>query len=134
MKLSSGYSKKRARIEIIPLIDIVFFLLATFALVSLSSVKNQGVSVHLPKAVSGKPQEIQHIVTVSVTESGELYVDKHRIPAEELPAYLKTLKAGTPDLKVLINGDENAKFGKAIGVLDEIRKLGITKVSIRTKS
>src|ERR1700742_2231469 len=97
-----GGGGKRARIEIIPLIDIVFFLLATFVMVSLSMVKNQGISVNLPSASTGNPQEAKNIVTVTISDKGQLYFDKELVPYEDLPNRLKSLKAADPDVKILI--------------------------------
>ena len=126
-------TKKRACIEIIPLIDIIFFLLATFVMISLSMVKNQGISVNLPTATTSSTQEISKIITITLSGEQEIYIDKDLVSLEQMSARLKELKASDPDLKVLINGDEKASFGRAINVLDEIRRLGILKVSIRTK-
>ncbi len=134
MKIPSPSPKKRARIEIIPLIDIVFFLLATFAMVSLSMVKNQGISVNLPIASTANTQDSKNIVTNTVKETGEIFLNKNLVSSQELTTQLTHLKNSDSDLKVLINGDEKAYFGKAILVLDEVRRLGITKVSIRTKN
>lgn len=134
MKIPSLSTKKRARIEIIPLIDIVFFLLATFAMVSLSMVKNQGISVNLPIASTANTQDSKNIVTITVKETGEIFFNKNLVSSQELTTQLTQLKNNDADLKVLINGDEKAYFGKAILVLDEVRRLGITKVSIRTKN
>src|SRR3989344_5382330 len=127
--------RKRARIEIIPLIDIIFFLLATFVMVSLSMVRNQGISVNLPAAATSKAQEPKApAVTLTVSDRGDVYLDKESVTFEAMSARLKQMKAQDPDLKVFINGDEKAYFGKAIAVLDEVRRLGIAKVSIRTKA
>jgi biopolymer transport protein ExbD len=134
MKIPSPSPKKRARIEIIPLIDIVFFLLATFAMVSLSMVKNQGISVNLPIASTANTQDSKNIVTITVKETGEIFLNKNLVSSQELTTQLTQLKNNDSDLKVLINGDEKAYFGKAIHILDEVRRLGITKVSIRTKN
>lgn len=125
--------KKRVRIEIIPLIDIVFFLLATFAMVSLSMVKNESVPVHLPSAKSSVAQDTQDGITVTVKENGDLLLNKDPVSFFELSQRLKQRAQGNPDIRVLINGDEKAYFGKAISVLDQVRLLGITKVSIRTR-
>ena len=126
--------KRRARIEIIPLIDIIFFLLATFVMVSLSMIKNQGISVRLPKAVTGVSQERTVSFTVTVKENGELYLDKEKITPEALPSRLAQLKNSAPDQKVFVNGDELAYFGDVVAVLDRVREAGIDKVSIQTKS
>jgi biopolymer transport protein ExbD len=125
-------ARRKARIEIIPLIDVVFFLLATFVMVSLSMVKNQGISVNLPSAVTGTAQERKSFTTVSVMEDGRLFLDKEAVNIEELKVRLDRMK-GDPDFKVLIHADEKAYFGAAVQILDEVRKLGITKVAIQTK-
>ncbi len=128
------HQRRRARIEIIPLIDIMFFLLATFVMVSLSMVKNTGIAVNLPVASTGAAQDRKVLTTLTVTEEGFLYIDKEKITLEALPARLKALKEADPDVKVFINGDENASFGGAVKVLDEVRKLGIAKVAVQTSA
>ena len=133
MNIPSPRGQRRARIEIIPLIDIVFFLLATFVMVSLSMVKNQGVPVNLPVAATGGPQERNESTTISVTAGGEYYFNKEALDFEQLVHRLKALKESQQDPRIFINGDEKAEFGRAIAVLDEVRKLGITKVAIQTR-
>lgn len=133
MRIPLPVNKRRARIEIIPLIDIVFFLLATFVMVSMSMTKNQGIAVNLPKAATASERSEKTYTALTVTSDGELYLNKERISLGELPARLASLKAAEGDPKVLISGDEGAMLGNAIEVLDEVRKSGITKVSIQTK-
>lgn len=134
---SSGSGKgKRARIEIIPLIDIIFFLLATFIMVSLSMTKNQGVQVALPAAASaaslGDQAEMEKALTLSVTEKGDVFFNKEKITVAQLPMKLQTFKATAKEPKVIINSDTGADFKHVVGVLDEVRKLGIVKVGINT--
>ena len=128
--------KKSARIEIIPLIDIIFFLLATFIMVSLSMSKNQGVQVSLPGASSaqslGDNQEMEKAVTLSVNDKGELFFNKDKILATQLPMRLQTYKMSSKDPKVIINSDGAADFKYVVAVLDEVRKIGIAKVGINT--
>jgi biopolymer transport protein ExbD len=128
--------KKGARIEIIPLIDIIFFLLATFIMVSLSMTKNQGVQVALPAAGSaasmGDNQEMEKAVTLSVNDKGEVFFNKDKITIAQLPMRLQTYKAQSKDPKVVINSDAGADFKFVVGVLDEVRKIGISKVGIST--
>jgi len=133
MNVPSPSARKRARIEIIPLIDIMFFLLATFLMVSLSMVKNQGVNVNVPVASTTSSQDLKDYATISITEQGEIYYNKEKIEADQLGLYLKSLKETYAEPKVFVNGDENAVFGKVVAVLDEARKLGITKVAIQTR-
>jgi len=133
---SSTGGRKRARIEIIPLIDIIFFLLATFIMVSLSMSKNQGVQVALPSASTaaslGDPSELDKAVTLSVNEKGEVFWNKEKITLAQLPLRLQTLKASSKDPKVILNSDAGASFKYLVGVLDEVRKVGIGKVGINT--
>ena len=128
--------KKSARIEIIPLIDIIFFLLATFIMVSLSMSKNQGVQVALPVSSSaqslGDNQEMEKAVTLSVNEKGEIFFNKDKILATQLPLRLQTYKLTAKDPKVIINSDGAADFKFVVAVLDEVRKIGIAKVGINT--
>ena len=127
----------KARIEIIPLIDIIFFLLATFIVVSLSMTKNQGVQVALPAASSaaslGDQQEMEKAVTLSVNAKGEVFYNKDKITIAQLPLKLQTLKATSKDPKVIINSDAGADFKHVVAVLDEVRKIGIAKVGINTE-
>ena len=128
--------KKGARIEIIPLIDIIFFLLATFIMVSLSMSKNQGVQVSLPGASTaqalGDNQELEKAVTLSVNDKGEIFFNKDKIQPSQLPLKLQTYKLTAKDPKVIINSDGAADFKFVVGVLDEVRKIGIAKVGIST--
>ncbi|HEV2693137.1 MAG TPA: biopolymer transporter ExbD [Verrucomicrobiae bacterium] len=133
MTIPSPRGRKRARIEIIPLIDVIFFLLATFMMVSLSMVKNNAIKVNLPAAVTGAPQERDDRTMITVTKDGDLYFNKEMLPLAQLPARLVQLRAQSPEPKVFINGDEKALFGSAVEVLDDLRVAGITKVAIDTK-
>jgi len=134
---SSGGGGKKARIEIIPLIDIIFFLLATFIMVSLSMSKNQGVQVALPAA--GKSDKLMDqadqdkAVTLSVNAKGEIFYNKEKVTIVQLPMRLQTFKTATKDPKVIINGDAGADFRYVVAVLDEVKKIGITKVGISTE-
>jgi biopolymer transport protein ExbD len=136
MHSSSRVGSKKARIEIIPLIDIIFFLLATFIMVSLSMSKNQGVQVALPTASTAAslsdPQDEDKAVTLSVTEKGDVFYNKEKITLAQLPLKLQTLKSSSKDPRVVINSDAGADFKNVVAVLDEVRKIGIAKVGINT--
>lgn len=131
MKIPSTIAE-RPRIEIIPLIDIIFFLLATFIMVSLSMVKNQGIAVTLPKAATGQPQPAASSATVTITEDGRLYLNHEAVSFEMLPDRLEALRRQDSELRVVFNGDALAYFGDVVKALDETRKLGIEKVAIQT--
>jgi len=135
MKIPSAYTRRKARIEIIPLIDIVFFLLATFVMVSLSMIKNNGIPVNLPEAGTAQKQEQKKsAIALTVTDQNFIYVDKEKVSLSDLPSRLKKLKKSDPDLQIVIHGDKQALFGTAVQVLDEVRQQGIAKVAIQTSS
>jgi biopolymer transport protein ExbD len=130
---TAGGSKK-ARIEIIPLIDVVFFLLATFILFTLSLNKSAGVTVSLPPSSTNEPRDPAGTVTISITEENALAWDKDPISLDEFITRLQQYKqTAGPDAKILINGDESALYSSARYVFDEIRKVGISKVLIETR-
>ena len=129
---SSGGVKK-ARIEIIPLIDVIFFLLATFVLFTLSLNKSAGPTVVLPKSETGETRDPAGSATITVTEEATIAWDKDFINGDEFIARLKEFYLRDPQAKILINGDENAKFSQAIYVFDEVRKAGFQKVLIETR-
>ncbi len=124
---------KRARIEIIPLIDVIFFLLATFVLFTLSLNRSNGVSVQLPKVETGEPRDPNGTVTISVTDEGTLAWNKDLVTLDEFLQRLQLFHREQPEGRVLINGDERAFFAQAVYVFDECRKAGISKVYIETR-
>ena|ERR1051326_3442256 len=133
MIVPSPSSRKRARIEIIPLIDIMFFLLATFLMVSLSMIRNVGLPVNLPVAKTSTPQDQKDFAVISITDQGQIYYNKERINADQLRPYLESLRQTYADPRVFINGDERVDFGKIVAVLDQVRQVGIIRVAIQTK-
>ena len=125
---------KKARIEIIPLIDVVFFLLATFVLFTLSLNKSDGVTVVLPEAEISDPRDPQGSVTISVTDEGAIAWNKDLVTLDEFLQRLQTYRRENPEGRILINCDERAFFAQAIYVFDEARKAGVTKVFIETRA
>lgn len=125
---------KRARIEIIPLIDVIFFLLATFVLFTLSLNKSNGIPVQLPKAEMSEVRDPNGTVTISVTDEGAIAWNKDLVTLDDFLARLQQFKRDEPEGRILINGDERAFFAQAIYIFDEARKAGFTKVYIETRA
>ncbi len=125
---------KKARIEIIPLIDVIFFLLATFVLFTLSLNKSEGLSVKLPVAATGEPRDTANTVTITVTEDGSLAWNKEPITMGDFIDRLPVFKSQNPEARVLINGDESAYFTQAIYVFDQVRRAGFAKVYVETRT
>jgi biopolymer transport protein ExbD len=133
MKIPLPRTARRARIEIIPLIDIMFFLLATFVIVSLSMVKNQGMPVKLPVASTSAPLDRKDYTSITINAKGEYFINKEPVSRDNLGPRLQALKASQQDPKIFINGDGKTEFDYIIAVLDETRKAGISKVAIETR-
>jgi len=135
----SSEGKKKARIEIIPLIDVIFFLLATFVLFILSLEKIQSLPVDLPVSTDqpSQPNEEDDTVTLQVSDQGTCYWTYRKvtelIDVSEVKPRLDNYITQVPEPRVLLTTDEKAKFGVAVRVLDEVRKANITKVSIETR-
>jgi biopolymer transport protein ExbD len=129
MKLGSPLPHKKARIEIIPLIDIMFFLLASFMLASLSMIRLQSIKMDLPTATMAKRDFKPDIVNISVDKAGDVFVEKKSMNVVDLHYFLSNKFRINTNLPVYISGDKDASHGAVIRVLDIVRREGIQKVS-----
>jgi biopolymer transport protein ExbD len=128
---SSG--KKKARIEIIPLIDVVFFLLATFVLFTLSLNRIKSVPINLPvSTVDSKPDPDNEPVILQVSDADTVFWNKEPISLNELTPRLLQYRKTAKIPRILVTGDDRGKFGTTVKVLDEVRKANIDQVSIET--
>ena len=136
---SSGGVKK-ARIEIIPLIDVIFFLLATFVLFTLSLNKIASLPIDLPVAAPpGPPNPNDVTVYLNLSDQGTCYWKQGSSGASELisvseigPRLADYKARESSNARILIQGDMRARFGPAVQALDEVRKAGIEQVSVQT--
>ena len=131
---SASGGKKRARIEIIPLIDVIFFLLATFVLFTLSLNKTGGLPVLLPTAGTSIPRDPSGTATITVTADGSIAWDKDLITLDEFLVRLQKYHleyAG--DARILVNADERALFAQVVYVTDQVRIAQIPKIYIETR-
>src|ERR1051326_8836309 len=131
MRMRSPIPKKHARIEIIPLIDIMFFLLASCMMVSLSQTHMKGIRVNLPSVNSPPPPPNQpkDFVSVRVAVGGITYFDNQLVNDADVLPRLYELHKSNPDVKVSISAEEQALHGDVITLLDRVRKVGIQKRS-----
>ena len=133
MHLSSGYENRRPRIEMIPLIDIVFLLLVFFIYAMLSMVVQRWLKVELPTASTAQVDRREY-VTITLTKDNAVYVDDEPVPLNRLvDRVVARLAASDKDLPVFINGDRKAALGVAVQVLDDLRAAGINEVFITSR-
>lgn len=122
-----------ARIEIVPLIDIMFFLLASFMLVSLSMVNLKSVKVNLPTATTATTETKKDFVDISVDKTGAVFLDKKPVGDNELVTTLSAAQSKNPTIRVFISGDKDARHGAVVHVLDLVRSAGIDKVAFEIR-
>ena len=134
MKLNSPIPSKKARIEIIPLIDIMFFLLACFMLVSLSMTQMRGMKVVLPSAATATPENKSDFHAITIDAIGNLYLEKNPMAIDALIGAVKDMSRANPEARFYIRADENATHGEVVRLLDRIKQAGIQRVAFEIKA
>src|SRR5262245_13442913 len=123
---------KKARIEIIPLIDVMFFLLAAFMMVSLSMTKVASIKLNLPAAREGHREFRPDIFNIAVDRSGDTWIEKDRKALPEILGLLTNKFHVNTNLTVFVSGDRDASHRSIVQVLQIVRSAGIQKVSFST--
>jgi biopolymer transport protein ExbD len=130
MKIRSPLRRKKARLEIIPLIDIMFFLLASFMMVSLQMQKVRTLKASLPTATLAVSSVKPDIINLRVDRLGLIYEEKGQISRADLHTLLTNRYARNTNLPVSISGDRDARYGDTIAVLDFVKQAGIQRVAV----
>jgi biopolymer transport protein ExbD len=123
---------EKARIEIIPMIDIIFFLLVFFMLSTLAMTINRGLPVNLPKAASAQ-KDLQESFNITVIQDGTLFLNKEPTTLAQLGEQVRLGVAREPDLVVIINADDQALHGTIVAVMDEVRLAGVSRLAIAVR-
>ena len=123
---------KKARIEIIPMIDTIFFLLVFFMISTLSMAQYSGLPVNLPRAATGQ-QPPSESASVTITQEGKVSIDKQEVPRDKIRSVLQQRLSAKPNLVVLINGDEHVEHGLVVEIMDAARQAGVAKMAIAVK-
>jgi len=131
MKLRSSRTRRKGRIEIIPMIDVMFFLLATFMLASLALQNLHSLAVDLPRGKAAVMQAKQP-VTLTVTKGGDMYLNETPVGIESLAATLKTMLAG-PDSSIVVAADQAAQNGVVVEAMLRAREAGAQHFTIAIK-
>ena len=131
MRINSLQTDEKPVLMIIPMIDIIFFLLVFFMMSMLTMVTQKTIALNLPKTTVAKVDTTK-TVPVSVTKDGKIYVEQDQVRLEELSARLSTMKTGDEKLTVVLRGDTDVNYGAVVSVMDVIRLSGIERVSMAT--
>jgi len=127
MRLSSGYETKKARVEMLPLIDVVFLLLVFFIYAMLSMVIHHGLKVELPSAGSVSLDR-QDYISITIDADNRLFLNESSVEAEGLAEHVAQLRGDTTK-PVFVDGDRQADLGLAIELLDDLKQAGVEEVS-----
>ena len=120
------------QINIVPMIDVIFAILTYFIMSTLFLGRFEGLTVNLPKATTAQPQEVIR-ATVTLTEAGELYLDKQPILPEDLAIGVRQLQKTGQELLVVLNADGAVTHDRVVAVMDQIRQVEGAKLAIATQ-
>jgi len=125
-------SMKKALIEIIPMIDTIFFLLVFFMISTLSMSQYKGMPVNLPKAASGR-QAPAESAAITIDKDDRLFLDKQPVDKSLLRDLLRQQLVKNPELLVVINADDGVAHGRVVEVMDIARSADVVKMAIAVK-
>ena len=132
MRIARKESAK-ARIEIIPMIDVIFFLLVFFMVSTLSMTLNRGLPVNLPTAATSQ-KDMRENVSLTVMQDGKIFVNKEPVTLRDMGPRVKAALAADPRLAVVINADGQVLHSTVVDILDELRQAGVSGLAIAVKS
>jgi len=124
---------KRARIEIIPMIDVIFFLLVFFMVSSLAMTKINSMPVALPKT-SSSPEALKQDVILTIKKEGAIFLNKTPVTLETLGNQLAYEMHHSPQDIVVVNADEGTNYGLVVKVMDAARQIGVRKFALATEA
>lgn len=131
MRLRNRRSFRKPEVMIIPMIDIMFFLLVFFMLSTLYMVDLKTIPVNIPKVANAQTQtNVNYLVTMKA--DGSLYLEDKPIDEETLIQNAKVQYSQNPDFAVVIRADESIDYGKIMALLDKLKGAGITKFGLAT--
>lgn len=131
MKVSLEKGRK-ARIEMLPLIDIVFLLLVFFIYAMLSMAVHRALPVTLPTSTTAKIDK-HSVLSVTVKSDGSIYLDKEPVPVQRLAAVLRAKAKGSEETSVLLFADRSLPYQDLFEVLDQIRMAGLNRISLQAE-
>ncbi|HML32936.1 ExbD/TolR family protein [Sporomusa sphaeroides] len=132
MKLRSLRVERQPKLMIIPMIDIIFFLLVFFMMSTLYMVEQRTLPVSLPQA-SAAQADVAKNVTITIARDGAVYVEQEQIPPELFKARIQAQLARQADSAFVLRADKQAEYGRVVQVLDELKALGVKKVAVATE-
>lgn len=124
---------EKARIEIIPMIDVIFFLLVFFMISTLSMTINRGLPVNLPTAATSQKEMREHVL-LTVRPDGTMFLNKQPVTLQDMGQRVKAAVASDPQTTVVVNADGQVLHSTVVDILDELRLAGVSGLAIAVKS
>ncbi|TVQ15998.1 MAG: biopolymer transporter ExbD [Leptolyngbya sp. DLM2.Bin15] len=131
MKINMGSPDEETRIEILPMIDVIFCILTFFILAAMGLTRQAGINVDLPRASSGTSQ-MREMMIVSLDPIGQLYVDRQPVNEQELIRELLTYQVSSPSGLIVLYASRSASYNEVVSVLDLMRSTGSDRVALAT--
>ncbi|MGO3031390.1 ExbD/TolR family protein [Pseudomonas helleri] len=125
--------KKRLHIEIIPMIDVMMFLLVFFVLISLNVIPALGIKTQLPGAAHAQQLKPQNKAVITLGLDDRLQLDGKDLDQTELVAQLKAMENPEQKMVIILNSDEGVEVARLVSVMDVLKSSGFSSVSIATR-
>lgn len=125
--------KRKARVEIIPMIDVMMFLLVFFVLISLNVIPALGLKTQLPSSSTAQDLKPQTKAIITIAKDDVIQVDGDNTTLDALTARLDKLRKGDEKLNLIINSDRGVEVQRLVDVMDTLKKGGFDSISIATR-
>ena len=132
MKINSANTNEEPRIELVPLIDVIFCILTFFLLAGLQIARQQAISVDIPKASSGAPVA-RELLMVSLNDAGQLFLEQQPmlVPGQLIES-VKQYRQARPNSSIVLYASKQVSYNKVVEVLDELRGVAGDRVALAT--
>ncbi|WP_448097947.1 ExbD/TolR family protein [Luteibacter yeojuensis] len=117
-------------INITPMLDLAYVLLVIFIIMTTASV--QGIKVNLPKASAAVSMAKPQTKAITISDTGQIFLDAYPVTIDELEQRLRSLKAITPDFPVVVKGDATVQYQRVMDILDLLRRVDLPQVGLVT--
>ncbi len=124
-------SDREVRIELVPLIDVIFCILIFFILAAVGLSRQQAINLNLPKASTGKPQ-MREMLVVSLDDLGQVYVEQQIVTRTQLSQEIKNYHQANPNGLMVLHAAQNTTYREVVEVLDLLREVGGDRVALAT--
>lgn len=132
MKLDKLRIERAPQLMIIPMIDIIFFLLVFFMMSTLYMVDQNTIPLALPKAATAQSDQTA-LVPITLTKQGQVLVEQEVLPRELVSQRIRAELSRNPEISFVIRADQQVEYGQVIGIMDELKQLGVHRVAVATE-